>query len=51
MSKTVNLRFHGTFHGGLEFIEAENQDGKSVEVGTWFHDGDDKILQLEVVDD
>lgn len=40
-----------SFHDGLEFVEAENQAGESVEVGTWFNDGDDKILQVEVADD
>ena len=46
MSDEIRLRFAGTFADGLEFVEAENEDGESIDVGEWSKDGDDHILTI-----
>lgn len=37
MGETVFVRFHGDFgpDEGLEFVEVEDEDGASVNVGEW----------------
>lgn len=43
MSKEIRLRFAGLFVDGLEFVEAKNSYGKSIEVERWERDGDSTI--------
>lgn len=50
MSEEIRLRFAGSFADGLEFVEAENSDGESIEVGTWERDGDYHILTFDPED-
>jgi len=47
MTNEVRLRFSGSFGDGLEFVEAENADGESIDVGEWERDGGDHILSLD----
>jgi len=50
VSDEVRLRFAGSFGDGLEFVEAEDGDGNSIDVGTWERDGDYHILTFDPED-
>lgn len=47
MKEQINIRFKGSFGEGLEFVEVENEDGESINVGEWEEDGEYWVLQIE----
>jgi hypothetical protein len=46
----IRLRFDGDFAEGLTFVEAENEDGESINVGEWSEEDGDKILTIPTSD-
>lgn len=47
---TARLRFAGDHAEGLEFVEAENDEGESVNLGTWVIDDGYHFLEIEGVE-
>lgn len=48
-SGDIFIRFAGE-SPNLEFVEVENEDGESIDVGEWTHDEDGPILRIEQID-
>lgn len=46
MENEIRLRFSGSFPEGLTFVDAENSDGESINVGDWSEEDGDKILTI-----
>ena len=50
MNNDIRLRFSGTFPEGLTFVEAENEEGESINIGEWSEEDGDKILTIPTSD-
>lgn len=50
MNNEIRLRFDGEFPEGLTFVDIENSEGESINVGEWSEEDGDKVLTIPTDD-